>query len=201
MPTYTIEIVPQLTFVKFYLDTFGLTNKTVPHPTLSYARILPRQVEFTNGAENLNAPELMLNWLKQRYTAEALPGAVKILADTDKDGITQFEEFAFGFDPNRVERTSVNVTYFLGEKRLAIEDSRNLDQTGITHTIEVGDGTIWTPAVENVDYVAADLTGTGLTELVENFGTTRRVRRVLKNLHSGDDKAFIRVRLTQTITV
>lgn len=197
-----IDIRPQINLPKFLVTKYGLPN-TKPHPKKAHLCILPRIDLSSPEAATANATPKLAAWLSERLTPEQMAeSGVKLFGNTDGDALTNWEEFATGQNPvMNWDGDPCIISWKSSNGAFRMQHCKNLNETGIEHIIEVGDGVNFVPAVEGVDYVAVDITGGGMFEAINNYGTDQYKTRILENKHLPTEpaKAFIRLRLTQTI--
>jgi hypothetical protein len=185
-----VQIVPEILLSKGYRKSHGLTG--ADHPVQPHFMVLAKEVSISPGLEAMSVPVTIQQW--ELATRGLGPAETSLFGDLDKDGLTLWEEWALASPSN---------TLFCGWKtstrKTTLQHYENLD-SGISHTVEVGDGKqSWRPAVEGKDYKAADLTGTGLTKLEYNVHGVKARVRVLENLNAADGPlAFLRIRLAQS---
>lgn len=205
MPT-TVEILPQITYARRFVAMAGLLANTKPHPDYPlYRVILPRIVNVSPGAENIDSPPEMKAWLEKRMDPAQFASHGKLLDDPDGDGTTNFEEYAMGLRPGVDDGDPLIVSNYLETQQFGLQVFRNLFDTGIKTEVCIGDGVNMVPANVGADIKAMALYPGGPTEGISDDiadgGTYFAGVRVWQNQHTwvaDPSKCLVRVRLSWT---
>lgn len=171
-----LTVQPRIIVPKLYLIRAGIPLTVgVAHPAFPWARVFPTDLSFVGPVP---ASPAAIAWAAARGVNTA-----NFLNDDDADGLSLFEEYAMGLTPQYPDNLYPNVTENFVTNQIQLQHSRNLLDTGITHTVLVGDGFSFAPGVEGVDYEVTDIDGIpGHKERVLDYGpnSIQRVDRVLR---------------------